>query len=313
MTGRRKWIAAVAGLALAGGVAGPSLALAQQTDIQTQGPAAMAAAVEEEKGPNTGRVSLLLGADWASAYYFRGIANVQNGGSNVQPYAELGLKLLEDVGPLTSLVFAPGIWNNFQYGDDGRLVEPSDPRFWFESDLYLKLSANWWDVLTTVVTYTYYTSPNDSFTSYADVGLSFSLSDAKWLGAFALNPSVLFAFETKGEALVSDDKKGIYMGLGLAPGYTVFEDSSVSFNVSAPLTFGFSVKDYYTVDGKNQTFGYFSGGPLVTVGLKFIPAAFGNWSLKAGVQFLVLNTNLETVNTNDSFVPIGSVGVSMSY
>ena len=65
---------------------------------------------------------------------------------------------------------APGIWNNFHYGD-GTLVDPSDPRFWFESDLYLKLSATWWEVFTTGVTYTYYTSPNDSFTTYADVGL----------------------------------------------------------------------------------------------------------------------------------------------
>jgi hypothetical protein len=313
MTGWRKWIAAVAGLAIAGGVAAPSLAFGQQTDMQTQGPAATEASAGEEKGPNTGRVSLNLGADWASAYYFRGIANEQNGGSNVQPYAEIGFKLLDNVGPLSSLVIAPGIWNNFHYGD-GKLVEPADPRFWFESDLYLKLSATWWEVLTTGVTYTYYTSPNDSFTTYADVGLGFSLNDAKWLGAFALNPSLLFAFETKGEALVSDSgKKGIYMGIGLAPGHTVYEDSSLSFNVSAPLTFGFSVKDYYTVDGKNQTFGYFSGGPLFTFGLKFIPASFGAWSLKAGVQFLVLNTNLETINTNDSFVPIGSVGVSMTY
>jgi hypothetical protein len=313
MTGWRKWIAAVAGLAIAAGVAAPSLALGQQTDMQTQGPAATEASAGEEKGPNTGRVSLNLGADWASAYYFRGIANVQNGGSNVQPYAEIGFKLLDNVGPLSSLVLAPGIWNNFQYGEDGRLVEPSDPRFWFESDLYLKLSATWGEVLTTGVTYTYYTSPNDSFTTYADVGLSFGLNDAKWLGAFALNPSLLFAFETKGEALVSDDKKGIYMGLGLAPSYTVFEDPSLSFAVSAPMTFGFSLKDYYTVDGKNQTFGYFSGGPLFTFGLKFIPPAFGNWLLKAGVQFLVLNSNLQAVNTGDSFVPIGSVGVAMTY
>ena len=227
MTGWCKWVAAVAGLTLAGVGAGPSLASAQQTEMRAQAPGATAAPEDEDKAPNTGRVSLSLGADWASAYYFRGIANEQNGGSNVQPYAEVGFKLLDNVGPLSSLVLAPGIRNNFHYGD-GTLVEPSDPRFWFESDLYLKLSASWWDTLTTAVTYTYYTSPNDSFSTYADVGLSFGLNDAKWLGDFALNPSLLFAFETKGEALASDTgRKGIYMGIGLAPGYTFFADSSL--------------------------------------------------------------------------------------
>jgi hypothetical protein len=155
-------------------------------------------------------------------------------------------------------------------------------------------------------------SPNDSFTSYADVGLGFSLNDSKWLGAFALNPSLLFAFETKGEALAADGQKGIYMGIGLAPRYTFFENSSFPVNVSLPMTFGFSVKDYYTVNGQNQTFGYFSGGPLITLPLKFIPSTFGNWALKGGVQFLKLNSNLKTVNFNDSFVPIGSVGLSLT-
>jgi hypothetical protein len=296
MTGWRTWIAAVAGIALVGSVTAPPLAMAGA-----------------DERPNSGRVSLNLGADWASAYYFRGIANVQNGGSNVQPYAEIGFKLLENVGPLSALVISPGIWNNFQYGDDGRLVEPSDPRFWFEADLYAKLSATWGEVLTTGVTYTHYTSPNDSFTTYADVGLGLSLNDAKWLGAFALNPSLLLAFETKGEALASDGQKGMYLGLGLAPSYTVVDDPTLSLSVSAPLTLGFSVKDYYTVDGQNQTFGYFSGGPQFTVGLKFIPAAYGSWLLRAGVQFLVLNSNLKAVNTDEGFVPIGSVGVAMTY
>jgi hypothetical protein len=313
MTGWRQWIAAVAGLALLGVAAGPSPALAQQTDLRAQAPGATALAEGEGKAPNSGRVSLSLGADWASAYYFRGIANVQNGGSNVQPYAEVGFKLLENQGPLTALTFAPGIWNNFQYGDDGRLVEPSDPRFWFESDLYLKLSATWWDALTTAVTYTYYTSPNDSFSTYADVGLSVGLNDSKWLGDFALNPSLLVAFETKGEALASaNGKKGIYMGLGLAPSYTLFTDTATPLTVGLPLTVGFSLKDYYTVDG-GQTLGYVSGGPLLTAPLSFIPPAYGNWSLKAGVQLLWLNTNLETVNTGDNFVPIGSIGVAMTY
>jgi hypothetical protein len=310
--GWRTWTAAGAGLALVAAMAGPSLVSAQPIERRVQ--AATGVPAGEETAPNTGRVTLGLGVDWASAYYFRGIANVQNGGSNVQPYAEVGFKLLEDVGPLTSLTISPGIWNNFQYGEEGRLVNPSDPRFWFEADLYMKLTATWWEIFTTGVTYTYYTSPNDSFSTYADVGLSFGLNDAKWLGDFALNPSLLFAFETKGEALFSDNfDKGIYMGIGLAPGYTFFADTPTPLNVSAPMTFGFSVKDYYTVNGKDQTFGYFSGGPLFTVPLKFIPAEYGNWSLRAGVQFLVLNTNLKTVNTNDSFVPIGNVGLTMTY
>jgi hypothetical protein len=312
MIGWRQWIAAVAGLALLSVTAGSSPALAQQTDWRAQAAGATALSEAEDKAPNTGRVSLSLGADWASAYYFRGIVGTENGGSNVQPYAEVGFKLLEDVGSLSSLVISPGIWNNFHYGD-GEVVEPSDPRFWFESDLYLKLSATWWDVLTTAVTYTYYTSPNDSFSTFADVGLSFGLSDAKWLGDFALNPSLLFAFETKGEALASaNGKKGIYMGLGLAPAYTLFTDATTPLTVSLPLTFGFSLKDYYTVDG-GQTFGYFSGGPLFTAQLKFIPPEYGNWSLRAGVQLLWLNTNLETVNTGDNFVPIGNIGIAMTY
>lgn len=327
MRGWRRWVAAVAGLALAGPIVGGGTAMAQQpstqvetqaqapaqqTEEQTQGPAAGGVVAPEEKGPNTGRVGLVLGADWASAYYFRGIVNEQNGGNNVQPYGEIGFRLLENMGSLTSLSVGAGFWNNWHYGG-GTIVEPTDPNFWYEADVYAKLSATWWEVLTTGVTYTYYTSPNGGFTSYADVGLFANLSDTKWLGAFALNPSLLFAFETKGEALVADGKKGIYMGIGLAPGYTFFEDSKVPVNVSLPITFGFSVKDYYTVNGQNQTFGYFSGGPLITMPLKFIPASFGQWALKGGVQFLELNSNLKTVNFNDGFVPIGSVGLSLTY
>src|SRR5262245_2308524 len=86
MIGWRKWIAVVAGLALTGGVMGPSLVTAQQADLRAQAPAATEGPAGEKQAPITGRVSLGLGVDWASAYYFRGIANVQNGGSNVQPY-----------------------------------------------------------------------------------------------------------------------------------------------------------------------------------------------------------------------------------
>jgi len=332
MTGSRRWMVVVATLALTGAVATPEPGLAQsstpaQTERQqqaqaptpspaqpTQAPTEKPAAPATETGPNTGRISLSAGADWASAYYFRGIATTQNGGNNVQPYGEISLRLLENMGPMTSFSVASGIWTNLHWGG-GVLVEPSDPKFWTETDWYFKVSAVWSEVVTTAVTYTYYTSPNNTFASYADVAVSVALNDSKWLGAFALNPSIMFAFETTGEALVSADaKKGIYWQIGLAPAYTFFGESSYPLTLSAPMTFGFSAKDYYTVNGKNQEFGYFSFGPLITMPLKFIPPAYGTWSFKGGVQFLVLNTNLKAVNTGgDGFVPIGSVGISLSY
>jgi hypothetical protein len=331
----RRWTAAVAGLALAGAVATPGPASAQsatpataQTEVQqAQAPApspaqpapgqtpgtAAPAAPAEPPGPNTGAISLTLGTDWASAYYFRGIATTQNLGSNFQPYAEVGFRLLENMGPLTSLSVAPGIWTNLHTGG-GLLVQPGDPKGWTETDFYFKVNAAWWEVLTTSVTFTYYSSPNNTFTSYSDVGLGFSLSDSKWLGAFAVNPSVLFAFETTGEALVADGKKGIYVQLGLAPGYTFFAESSFPLTISLPMTLGLSAKDYYTVNGQNQTVGYFSWGPLISMPLKFIPAKYGSWSAKGGVQFLMLNSNLQAVNTGgDGFVPIGTVGLALTY
>src|SRR5262245_12948650 len=54
----------------------------------------------EDKGPNTGRISLNFGIDWASAYYFRGIAQEQSG-ANFQPSGSLSFKLIENMGPLT--------------------------------------------------------------------------------------------------------------------------------------------------------------------------------------------------------------------
>jgi hypothetical protein len=273
-----------------------------------------AAANAQEQGPNTGRISLNAGVDFPTRYYFRGILQ-ENQDVIIQPFADITFKLYESKGPLSTLSLTLGTWNSFHGGPTGMEGKATvDPKMWYEADAFATLTTTWFEDLTAALTYTAYMSPNDAFRTVQEMALSLSYNDAKWLGAFALNPSILFAFETTGEALVSPDgKKGIYMGIGLAPGYTFFADSSFPVNVSAPMTFGFSLKDYYTVNGQNQTFGYFSGGPLITMPLKFIPSTFGNWSLKAGVQFLVLNSNLKAVNTNDSFVPIGSVGLSLTY
>jgi hypothetical protein len=86
----------------------------------------------EDKGPNTGRISLNFGVDFATAYYFRGIAQEQSG-ANFQPSGSLAFKLIENAGPLTALTATPGFWNNWHAGG-GTIVDPVDPQFWYESD-----------------------------------------------------------------------------------------------------------------------------------------------------------------------------------
>jgi hypothetical protein len=261
-----------------------------------------------EKNPNTGRISMALGTDWVSDYYYRGI--LFQTGDNVQQYIEVRFRLLEDEGPLTSLTLAGGNWNDFRTeGDTG------DPEWWFEANLYARLSALWWNVLTTSATFIYYDSPNDSFDPKSDVTLTVSLDDSKWLGLFALNPSLTLAFQTHGQFVASADDDGIFLALGLAPGYTFFKKSKLPVNLSVPVTFGFSLRDYYTLpNGDNETWGYFQGGPMLTASLNFIPKTFGQWALKAGVEFLNLGDNLKQINgQSDSFHTVGRVGLSMTY
>jgi hypothetical protein len=263
----------------------------------------------EEPSPNTGRISLAIGADWVSDYYYRGI--LFQPGDNVQPYGEVRFRLLEDLGPLTSLVLAAGTWHDFRSGGDPH----SDPKWWFEANVYARVAATWWNVLSTSAQFIYYDSPNDSFRTSSDITVTAALDDSRWLGAFALNPSIAFAFQTHGHFVGTADSDGIYMSLGLAPGYTFFKNSTVPLNVSLPMTFGFSVRDYYTTaSGRNDTWGYFQGGPQFTAALKFIPRAFGDWTARAGVQFLQFGRNLKEINgRNDSFTTIGTVGFAMTY
>ncbi|HXJ80883.1 MAG TPA: hypothetical protein VMS64_19665 [Candidatus Methylomirabilis sp.] len=267
------------------------------------------AAEPEEKSPNAGRISLAVGADWVSDYYYRGI--LFQPGNNVQQYVEVRFRLLEDLGPLTSLTLAGGNWNDFRSSGSS----DSTPKWWFEANLYAALRAVWWNVLTTSVTYIYYDSPNDSFNTQSDITVNASLNDSKWLGAFALNPSVTFAFQVHDHFVPSAKQGGIYMALGLAPGYTFFKDSKFPVNVSAPMTFGFSVRDYYTTpDGHNQTWGYFQGGPQFTVPLKFVPKSWGQWTWMGGVQFLELGNNLKQIDgRTKNFQHIGTIGLSMTY
>ena len=264
-------------------------------------------------GANEGRISLDVGVDFATDYYFRGIIQ-ETEDSIVQPYAEMGFNLYEGQDFLNSVSATLGIWNSFHGGPSGADgAGTTDPKFWYESDLYAGISFGFANVFEAGLTYILYTSPNNSFTDVGEFNLSLSLDDSEWLGAFSLSPSITLAFETDGQADGGTDE-GVYLELGVEPGMTLLESHDVTVGVSVPLTLGVSLGDYYEDgNGNDDGFGFFDAGVAVSVELGMAPESFGSLSLTVAGHFLFLGDNLETANNGDSFKAIGSLGVSLSY
>jgi hypothetical protein len=269
---------------------------------------APALAAEEEK-PNKGNVSVGLGVEFPTAYFFRGILQ-EDEGFIAQPFLETNIKVYEGEGVLNSVSAKLGIWNSFQSQSPG---VPSDPTAWYEADLYGGVTFGLFDRLQAGVIYTAYLSPNNSFGTVQEIAFRLAYDDSKLLGPFALSPSVLFAFELDGQADAGGDEGG-YFQLALQPGFKLFEDAKYPISVTFPMTLGLSLYDYYEFNtGTNPTFGYFDLGLIVGVPLAFIPAAYGTWEAHAGVHFFFLGDTLETVNNGDSFQAVGTFGISMVY
>jgi hypothetical protein len=263
---------------------------------------------------NEGRISLDLGVDFTTDYYFRGIRQ-ETDDSIIQPSAEIGFKLYEGApgAGLDSIKGTLGIWNSFHGGDTGADgSETTDPKFWYESDLYAGIAVGFAKRFELGLTYTLYTSPNSSFNDVGEWSISLSFDDSELLGPFSLSPSATLAFEVDGSAFGPD--KGTYLQLGIEPGATLFENPQVSVEVAVPLTLGLSLDDYYEdANGNDDTFGYFDAGIAVNVGFGGIPKAFGELSVTVAGHFLFLGDNLEEANSGDAVKPIGSIGVSLSY
>ena len=268
-------------------------------------------AAEEAKGPNRGNVSVSLGVEFPTAYFFRGILQ-EDRGFIAQPFLETNIKVYEGEGLLNSVGAKLGIWNSFQSQSPG---VPTDPTGWYETDLYGGLTFGLFDKLQAGVIYTAYISPNNSFGTVQEIAFKLAYDDSKLLGPFALSPSVLIAVELDGQAdagLISNE--GVYLQLGIQPGFKLFEDAKYPVSVTFPMTLGLGFDDYYEFNtGNNDTFGYFDLGLVVGIPLAFIPAAYGTWEIHAGVHFFFLGDNLETVNRGDSFEAVGTFGISMTY
>lgn len=314
-----KLLGAVAAMCL-----GASVAMAQDAPK----PAAPAPAAPAPADPNTGKISLTAGVDFVTHYFFRGLAQ-ENQGFIMQPYAGLTFNLFESDGPVNNISFTFGTWNSLHSGPTGAdSTNPAlgSPDLWYESDFYAGLSSTLLEDWTASVTYTAYMSPNSSFNSIQEIAAGLGYNDKKLLGDFALNPSILVAFEVQDEADTGnslfglpDTDEGVYFQLGLKPSFTLIESEDFPVSLAIPVTLGLSLDDYYEDgSGEDETFGYVDVGFDFSIPLAFIPSDYGSWSLTAGPHLIWMGQNSQEFATpnptnGDDFAVWGKLGISVTY
>jgi len=241
-----------------GALAGVSFATAAPTQ---------AAAADESP------VTVLVGADIPSSYFFRGYRQETDADFTFQPYVDLGV-----AGESAS--FNVGLWNSFHTGS----LKDAEAG-WYETDFYAAAT-----VMNIKTTYTAYLYP-----SYEDATIH-ELMFSTTFGS-VLAPSVVLAFElAKPEGL----DKGIYLELGVAPAIPLGDDAPVSLTI--PVKVGLSLKDYYGED----TFGFFSAGANLGHSIS------ETFEVHGGVTFFGFGDSLETYNGKAGEV-VGSAGFSVSF
>jgi hypothetical protein len=275
-----------------------------------------AAFAQDEPDPNPGALTLTAAVDVVNTYMFRGIRQNFTGVA-VQPFADVGINFFtSDEGNGRHVTLNVGTWNSLHSGDTG--AEAPFGNMWYESDFYTTLSAGVGGGVTFAGTFTAYTSPNTAFSTVREIAVRTSVDDSGILGAAAVRPYALFAFEILAEPggvgqADGGENAGTYLELGAAPGFAATRGS-----LTFPLKLGLSLGDYYELRGADETvlgdraFGFFSVGAQASVGLGGT-SRFGAFNLHGGVEFQRLGDTPTAFNDGDKNKIIGSIGIGLNY
>jgi hypothetical protein len=255
--------------------------------------------------PNPGNLTLTGGIDFLNAYLFRGIPQ-DDTGVVTWPYGDLGIALRSGgEGLFKRIGVNVGLWNSLHTGQAGS--DGPSGKLWYESDFYATFALGFAKDTSLGVTYTAYSSPNQSFNTVREVSFKFALDDDGPLAFFPIRPYVIVARELDGQA-DGGAEEGTYLEIGAAPIVAGFE----SLSVSVPLRAGFSLGDYYEGVTGDERFGFFSVGGTVTLPLTTLFSRLGAWNIHGGVEYVRLgDRNAEILG--DTSKVIGSIGIGLSY
>jgi hypothetical protein len=252
--------------------------------------------------PNPGNVTITVGFDVTNAYLFRGIPQ-DDTGVIMWPAADVGISLHSGEGLFKSIGVNVGLWNSLHTGFAG-LDGPQ--KLWYESDFYSTFALGFGKGTSFGVTYTAYSSPNQSFNTVREVSFKFALDESSAWAPVKTRPYVMVAREVDGQA-DGGAEEGTYLELGASPGISI-----ARIGVHVPLRAGFSLGDYYEGVAGDERFGFFSVGGMVTVPLSSMPTRVGTWNIHGGVEYVRLGDRNAEILGNTSKV-IGSIGIGLSY
>jgi hypothetical protein len=259
--------------------------------------------------PNPGAITLTSGIDFPSVYFFRGIRQEIDPAFTMFPYGDVGITL----GPRATINF--GVWNSLNTGSSG---SDGPGPIHYEEDFYVSMSIAAGKAITVTPIFTAYTSPNSMFRTVKELGFKFA-------HASKYAPYALLAFELGGSdsgqadggyLLTSGGSQGTYLELGATPSFPLAGGKAT---LGVPVKLGLSLGDYYEspIDGKDNGFGFFDIGALVTLPLSGISSNFGSWNIHGGVDFLALGDTTKAFNFKDDegkgSQVIGSIGIGFTY
>ncbi|WP_206605744.1 hypothetical protein [Rhodoblastus sphagnicola] len=236
-------------------------------------------------------------------YYVERGVFISKKGAVFEPYGDLYYKLYQGGGVINSVTAGIGYWASLTTaGVPASANYTGFQRDFTEIDLIPSFAIQFADRFTLTAKYNHYASPSHGYgpgnwvnatLAYDDTGLT--------VANFSVQPYLNVLYELPGQSHSGLQPNAWYFEPGVSPNYTFFTGSKYPINFAIPIAFGLGSKFY-----AGQSYGYFAGGPQISIPLSFIPDQYGKWNASLAYKYWNLGTTTAAIapggNRNQSQV-----------
>lgn len=236
--------------------------------------------------PLGSKITGLLNFEFGTNYITPRGLNVEDKGLVIQPLALLFFDLYSSKdGMLTDASLTAGVWNDFNtYTKNAGGTHPGT---WNEIDFTAGLTLKGFHGFQLDTFYTSFTSQVDAYPTSTNLDFKLTYHDS-FIKGFSFNPYVEYFQEITQKATVDLDpaasRRSFYFAAGFDPTYAF---KTIPLTLELPTFANFCGSHFYQRfdgSGGGSGFALISTELKGTVPLKFVPKAYGIWSVYAGVQ-----------------------------